>query len=242
MTPVSVCIATRGDVPLRPIFLSIPRGWEIVWWNNGDGTVTVTNSDAENFVDVQYSGVPDLGPHARFAAIEYASHDLILVQDDDVIISDPQAIVDTFIATRDICAMCGESMARQATPAGHVVWACIEKHCVLDEVVCNLPMEFREHYPDSSLVGFGSCFHRDAPERAFSRFFGYHHNMSRTDPLFLRESCRVFTVLTPRVLVDIPKTDMPYASDPNRLWKDKNHIKYRDEALNLAREVRDGQG
>jgi hypothetical protein len=221
VTPVSVCIATRGDVPLRPIFLSIPRGWEIVWWNNGDGTVTVTNSDAENFVDVQYSGVPDLGPHARFAAIEYASHDLILVQDDDVIVSDPQAIVDAWHRVIwESNGLCG--------PDG-----------LHEGAVCNLPPEFREHYPDSSLVGFGACFHRDAPERAFKRFFDFHRGMSRDDPLFLRESCRVFTVLTPRVLVDIEKQDLPYASDPNRLWKDKNHIKYRDEALALAREVRD---
>lgn len=221
---VSVCIATRGDVPLRPIFLSIPRGWEIVWWNNGDGTVTVTNSDEGHFVDVQCSGVPDLGPHARFAAIEYASHDLILVQDDDVIVSDPQAIVDAWVRA-------GRILGRCPVPGGEDV--------TIDHVVCNMPPEFRIHYPDSAMVGFGAVFHRDAPEKAFSRFFAYHHNMSRTDPLFLRESCRIFTTLTPGVLVDVAKTDMPYASDPNRLWMQPGHIKSRDTALDLAREVRD---
>ena len=231
MTPVSVCIATRGDVPLRPIFLSIPRGWEIVWWNNGDGTVTVTNSDAENFVDVQYSGVPDLGPHARFAAIEYASHDLIYCQDDDVIVSDPQAIVDEWIAN------CVWRVIPESLRPGPLGYA--SERVDGDHLVANMPLEFRPHYPDSCMVGFGGAFHRDVPERAFSRFFAYHHNMSRTDPLFLRESCRIVTTLATRVLVDVLKTDMPYASDPNRLWKDKDHIKYRDEALALAREVRD---
>ena len=102
-----------------------------------------------------------------------------------------------------------------------------------------MPQEFRPHYPDSAMVGFGSCFHRDAPERAFTRFFDHHDGMTREDPLFLRESCRIFTVLTPCVLVDVPKVDMPYASDPDRLWKQPGHIQSRDRALQLARQVRD---
>ena len=223
---VSACIATRGDVPLRPIFLSIPRGWEIVWWNNGDGTVTVTNSDAENFVDVQYSGVPDLGPHARFAAIEYASHDLIYCQDDDVIVSDPQAIVDEYV----------DEGTHLHDEFGKGLTTYFEHP---DSIVCNMPPEFRTHYSDSAMVGFGSCFERDAPERAFQRFFDYHSGMRRNDPLFLRESCRIFTTLTPRVLVDVARQDMPYASDPNRLWKQQGHLHFRDRALRMAREVRD---
>lgn len=215
---VSVCIATRGDVPLRPIFLSIPRGWEIVWWNNGDGTVTVTNSDAENFVDEQYSGVPDLGPHARFAAIEYASHDLIYCQDDDVIVSDPQAIVDEYVDEgTHMGDSFGEGLTFHFEPP--------------DLVVCNMPPEFRPHYPDSAMLGFGGAFHRDAPERAFARFFDHHLNMRRTDTVFQRESCRIFTALTPRVLVDIKKQDLPYASDGTRLWKQADHLSSRDTAL-----------
>ena len=239
MTPVSVCIATRGDVPLRPIFLSIPRGWEIVWWNNGDGTVTVTNSDEENFVDVQYSGVPDLGPHARFAAIEYASHDLIYCQDDDVIVSDPELIVRQYCSGESYDATDKFRLFPDSNSSyKEALWNDGGEHD-REYVICNMPQEFREHYPDSSLVGFGACFHRDAPERAFQRFFDYHSGMKRNDPLFLRESCRVFTVLTPRVLVDIDKQDLPYASDGTRLWRQPGHLNFRDRALTLAREVRD---
>lgn len=206
---VSACIATRGDVDMSPILDSLPEDWEVIIWNNGLGLVG-TWRPGEQIDDIE---VGDLGPHGRFAAIEYASNDIIYVQDDDVIVSDPQAIIDR--------------------------WLWVGGRHDADYVVCNMPQEFRPHYPDSCMVGFGAAFHRDLPEEAFKKFFAYHHNMSRTDPLFLRESCRVFTVLTPFVLVDVPKVDLPYASDDNRLWKQEGHVKFRDTALDLAREVRD---
>jgi hypothetical protein len=107
----------------------------------------------------------------------------------------------------------------------------------IGHVVCNMPQEFRVHYPDSAMVGFGAAFHRDLPERAFSRFFAHHASMTRDDPLFLRESCRVFTGLTPCVLVDVAKTDLPYASDPSRLWKQPDHVACRERMLDLVRQV-----
>jgi len=204
---VTACIATRGDIDMTPVLASLPKKWETIIWDNRIGVYV--NGKCVQAVPL------DLGPHGRFEGLRrYATNTLCYVQDDDVIVSDPQAIVDSWIGSD------GPFHA-----GAHVV--------------CNMPPEFRPHYPDSAMVGFGAAFHRDLPETAFKRFFDFHHNMSRTDPLFLRESCRILTTLTPRVLVDVGKTDMPYASDPNRLWKDKNHIKYREEALGLAREVRD---
>lgn len=205
---------------MEPILNCLPRDWEPLVWNNGGGYLRRMFWNGDWWQKDMSAGdaeVPNLGPHARFAAIDWASHDTIFVMDDDVLVASPQIIVDTFLA--EFCSDFGPD-----------AW---------DGAVCNLPMEFRPHYPDSSPLGFGSVFHRDAPEKAFSRFFSYHHNMSRTDPLFLRESCRIFTVLTPRILVDVAKTDMPYASDPNRLWMQPDHVKSRDTALDLAREVRD---
>ncbi|HEU4400816.1 MAG TPA: hypothetical protein VFT43_01805, partial [Candidatus Polarisedimenticolia bacterium] len=161
--------------------------------------------------------LPDLGPHARFAAIQYARGDLIYVQDDDVIVSDPRAIVDEWLEVEAIVAA---------------------EHGQPDFVVCNMPPEFRKVYTDTALIGFGAAFHRIAPAKAFDRFFAFH-GLDRDDQLFLRESCRVFTVLSPRVLVDVPKTDLPWASAPNRLWKQPDHIEMRERMLKLAREVRD---
>lgn len=183
---VTACIATRGDVDMQPILDSLPDGWEKVVWDN--------------------SRVPDLGPYGRFAAIEDASNSLVYVQDDDVIVSDPQAIVDAW--ERD------------------------------DHVVCNMPQEFRPHYHDSAMVGFGGCFHRDLPARTFARYLRYTET-SVDDPLFLRESCRILTCIAPRVLVDVPVTSLPYANDSTRLWKQPGHVQSRDKALELARRVRD---
>jgi hypothetical protein len=218
---------------MTPILESFPSDWETLVWDNGrerceiDGSVSVP--------------VHDMGPYGRFAAIKYSSNDLILVQDDDVIISDPQQIVDAWVHWRDNVGANIPYLDENPDedPLTSEEREFLAANVQISHVVCNLPSEFRPHYPDSAMVGFGAVFHRDAPEKAFTRFFAYHHNMSRTDPLFLRESCRIFTVLTPRVIVDIPKTDMPYASDPDRLWKQPGHVQSRDRALALARRVRD---
>jgi hypothetical protein len=222
MIPVSVCIATRGDVFMGEIYKSFPDDWEIVTYDNGAGTVSViTSRHKGEFYEIRAEGKPDLGPHARFAAIEYASHDLILVQDDDVIVIDPQAIVDRWERANEGHLF----MSTDPTP-----W---------DGIVANVPREFRVHYPDSALVGFGACFQRDLPEKAFTRFFAHYPNMERDDPLFLRESCRIFTTLTHRVLVDIEKKNLPYASNDDRLWMQEDHLHFRERALSMAREVRD---
>jgi hypothetical protein len=208
---VTACIATRGNVDMEPILDSLPAKWQRVVWNNGDEMVWLQNQHGAAWT---FHPVSDLGPHGRFAAIDHAAHDVVYVQDDDVIVSDPQQIVDEWL---DL----------------------LHNHNRDDVVVANMPAEFRPHYPDSIMVGFGACFHRDAPETAFAKFFDFHTTMTRTDPLFLRESCRIFSILTPQYLVDVLKTDMPYASDPDRLWKQPGHIQSRDKALMLAREARD---
>jgi len=189
---------------MQPILRSLPSHWETIVWDNRLGVYV--NGKCVQAVPL------DLGPHGRFEGLQrYATNTLCYVQDDDVIVSDPEAIA----------------------------WESDSGAAEYGRLVCNMPPEFRPHYPDSAMVGFGACFHRDAPERAFKRFFDFQHCMSRDNPLFLRESCRIFTTLTPRVLVDIPKTDLPYASDPNRLWKQPDHIRMRERALAMAREVRD---
>lgn len=106
-------------------------------------------------------------------------------------------------------------------------------------LVANMPAEFRPHYPDSAMVGFGAIFDHDLPGEAFERFFGHHTGMTADSPLFLRESCRAFAVLTPLKLVDLPKKDLPWASDPDRLWRQPEHVVMRDRMLDLARQVRD---
>lgn len=243
---VSAIIPTRGDVDMRPVLASLPVEWEvIVWdnsgalfhyWPNGARSVHLNVGALDLGLRPAPELVPNLGPHARFAAIAYATGDVIYVQDDDVIVSDPQAIV-TALVTRQ-CPEC-DALDHQEMTDGS--WICHTCGCVEqlpESIVCNVPEAFRVHYPDSGIVGFGAAFHRDVPELAFARFFARHPAMQRDDPLFLRESCRVVTTLTPRVLVDVEKVDREFASNPDRLWKQPDHFWAAQRMINLARMAR----
>jgi hypothetical protein len=201
---------------MQPVLDSLPPEWEKIVWNNDTGrcSIQVTINDKTGWA--HHGGHSDLSVYGRYAAIEYASHDLIYVQDDDVIVSDPQAIVDRWLYDVE-----GEGTGYS--------------------VVANMPQEFRhDGYTDSCLVGFGSCFHRDLPQRAFSKYAVWKSTRPEPPtPEFLRTCDVVFTTLTPRVLVDVPKTDREMASDPNRMWKQPGHVGGRTRMLELARQVRD---
>jgi hypothetical protein len=228
---VSACLVTRGDQEeeLQRIIESIPQGWEIVIWDNGEKMVSRSDGYAEVCTD--------LAVYGRYAAIAHASHDLIFVQDDDVIVSDPQAIVDEWDRV---------ALTKESDPAGpQPDWN--------SHVVCNMPQEFRPHYPDSGLVGFGAAFHWDAPQRAWLRLGQWRlreleagrlaprvaAEVVRDSEVFLRRCDNVFTTLTPIVMVDVPKIDCAYASDSNRMWRQSDHIGERDRMIQLARQVRD---
>jgi len=214
---VSAIIVTRGNVDLQPVLASIPMEWEVLVWNNGQGTVRIRTIGGDELC----AGNPDLSVYGRYAAIEYASHDLIYVQDDDVIVSDPQKIAETWWNVDTFEPVVEDS------PDGYLV--------------ANMPQEFRhDGYTDSCLVGFGACFHRNLPARAFEYFEDEISDAYiKASPLFQRTCDVVFTTLTPRVLVDVPKTDREFASDQDRMWRQPNHYGERVRMLELARQVRD---
>ena len=94
-----------------------------------------------------------------------------------------------------------------------------------------MPERFRPHYPDSCLVGFGAIFHRDLPDAAFTRV--------PMAPSFHKTADVYFTTLTPnRLLLDLPYRDQPWASDPDRMWKQPEHVPIRAHALEHARSFR----
>lgn len=220
MASVTAIVVTRGDVDLEPIVASLPSDWELVIWNNGSKRVGVYGSDNDRIED----GVSDVSVYGRYAAIEYATNDLIYAQDDDVIVSDPQAIVNEWIANC-VWTFPDGSLTSVRQNGAHVV--------------CNMPPEFRPHYPDSALVGFGACFHHSLPETVFDRWKLAGADNWVDAPTFRRCCDVVFTTLTPRVLVDVPKENREMASDPNRMWKQPGHLGERTTVLNLARKVRD---
>ena len=242
MTAVSAIIVTRGDVDMQPILDSLPDEWEkVVYVTHGGydvprGTCHVIPAGVQFVWNPNECGsLADLSVYGRYAAIEYASGDLIYVQDDDVIVSDPGAFV-----AKDL----RDSNGLLPMDAGYVV--------------CNQPPEFRhDFYVDHALVGFGACFHRDLPTSAFGRYLDSRHNgglldiggivVSKSFPtplpqheidLFYRTCDIVFTALTPRVLVDVPVTSLPYASDPGRMWTTPGHQEERSRMLALALAVK----
>jgi hypothetical protein len=223
---VSAIIVTRGDVDLAPIVASLPIDWQVVICDNS-GKLTANQAfrmRKYRVGDHMFWPHSDLSVYGRYASIPSAKQDLIYIQDDDCIVSDSQAIVDAWKVS---------SWARQ------------------DYIVANMPQEFRLHYPDSCLVGFGACFHRDLPAKAFERFLrptrmdpeggwiGYMDSVRLTSSMLRRTCDVVFTTLTPRVLVDVPVEVLPYAHDEGRMWKQPNHFGERTQVLEMARKVRD---
>jgi len=102
-------------------------------------------------------------------------------------------------------------------------------------IVCNMPQEFRanyEHQPDK-LMGFGSCFERSLIRPTFEHYL----RCFPIDPVLLREPGRIFTGLNQdRIkLVDVPKRDLPWATAPNRLYRQADHQWYAEEARRRVR-------
>ncbi len=106
-----------------------------------------------------------------------------------------------------------------------------------DAITANMPPQFRhDFYERHCLVGFGAIFHRDLPKRAFDRFNAYYGD-SVAEEWFMRTCDVVFTALSTRHLVDIGCENMPYASDPDRMWKQPEHQGERKHMLEYALRV-----
>jgi hypothetical protein len=160
----------------------------------------------------------DLSVYGRYAAIEECEHDLIFTVDDDVAL-DPGS-VEQFVEA----------------------WWRVPSWGSRNYVVCNMPQRFRDtgFYDDHALVGFGAIFRRDLPGATVARLDSFLYRQGRGLPeSFHRTADIVFTALTPRILVDLPYTDLPWASAPNRMWKTDGHVAERTRMLELVRQVRD---
>lgn len=234
---VSAIIVTRGDVDLDEILASLdPDVFERLVWDNGSGELRRHQKNGP----VRLKRVDDLAVYGRYAAIKYATHDLIYVQDDDVLHATEgvKEIVDTWVEEGARRALAGGS-ANFTASEGEKLEADLSRYFV----VCNMPANFRHaFYAEHALVGFGACFHRDAPERAFRRWDQTPIGVDglRSDMEVFRRTCDIiFTALTPRVLVDVPYEDMPWASAENRMWKQSYHVEERTRVRNAVLEFRD---
>lgn len=234
---VSAALVTRGDHDLAEIFDSLPFNEVVVYDNTGTIAVLrspgaqIETSEATYFFPhgselYDFGTVdgpnPDLAVYGRYAAAERATSKVVFVQDDD-------------------CVLPPESIAAllAAYQPGHVV--------------CNMPSEFRHSfYRDHALVGFGAVFDRDLPKKAFDRFAAmvprlglsnYGWSLPGGEGGRFNRCCDVvFTTLTPRILVDVPYRNLPWATDPDRMYRQPDHVGDRVEILDLAKKVRDHRG
>jgi hypothetical protein len=158
---------------------------------------------------------PDLAVYGRYAALARCSRDVVLVQDDDVL-----------LPRESILALCA------AYEPG--------------VLVANMPQRFRDtgFYDDHCLVGFGALFDRELPRSAFHRFasdpFDGYSNWGWYLPggeRFNRACDIVFSAFTPRKLLDLPYKDRDFASAPNRMWRQPNHVGERTRMLELVRQL-----
>jgi hypothetical protein len=231
---VAAIIVTKGDVDLSPIvghvpiegepYLpetigSLPAEWERLVWDNSAGLLTRWRHGSFRSWwrgNEHGDSVQDLSVYGRYAAIAHAlDSDLIYVQDDDCIL--PPESFDMLLA---------------AYQPGHIA--------------ANMPERFRPHYPDSCLVGFGAIFDRELPSRAFGSYdieaitrWETGDGWQPPKGTFHRTCDVVFTILTPRILIDAPVEILDYAHGDDRMWKQPTHVSERARMLALARRVRD---
>ena len=161
---------------MSPVLGSLPSEWPVVVWNNSQTAL-------------------DWAVYGRYAAVYEAESDLIFVQDDDCVVSDPRALV--------------------------VLWHEWEgrRGGAVDHVVCNMPQEFRhDFYAHHALVGFGAVFHRSLPPQ-----MPVPWDAPGDMQVFLRCCDIAFTARFPRVFADVPVTNLSHAHADNRMWKQPGH-------------------
>ena len=181
---------------------------------------SLTDEGIEEIVVWDNSQRQDLGVYGRYAAIAETDAPLILVQDDD-------------------CVLPPESIEE-------IMWTSDSGGSAYGQLVCNMPQRFREQpmyaNGDTALVGFGACFHRDLPERAFRQWdhVAISDDGLNADTAWFHRTCDVlFTALTPKVLVDVPYENLPWATDESRMYRQNGHTAERKRMLELALKVRD---
>lgn len=211
----SAVIVTRGDVNLDKIIQSLERPPfdEVIVWDNGLRKVLRYGNTQRPLVAAR--DVPDLSVYGRYAAIQYAAGDLIFFQDDDCIVSDPQAIRDAWMPGHLVC-----NMPERFRHEGYTDSALVGFGSIVER---GLPERAFQRY-------------------AFNVLLPGRQNIGQMldgGEVFNRTCDVVFTTLTPRILVDVLHEDLLYASDVTRMWTQPGHLEERIKMLTLARKVRD---
>jgi hypothetical protein len=107
------------------------------------------------------------------------------------------------------------------------------------KIVCNMPVSLghRANYQDQldKLVGFGCVCERSLIKETFERFWKYFP----IDRVCLREADRIFTGLNAEriKLVDVPVRHLEWATAPDRLYRQAEHVSMTEAARQRVRQV-----
>lgn len=183
---VTICLVTRGDVDLGPIFESLAP-------LSPDRLVVYDNSRQT-----------DRAVFGRYIATQLGATELVYVQDDDCVV-DADAIV-----------------------AAHEP----------GRLVANMPVSRWADYPDSTMVGWGAVFERRLAFEAFNRYWAQPGVQIPRDPVFDRTCDVVFSALTPRTVIDVGFSHLPWAETDGRMFRQPGHKSERDRVLQRCRELR----
>lgn len=142
----------------------------------------------------------------RWLALEETDAELIYVQDDDCLVHTPAAVMEKLVKLGDPGLM-----------------------------MCNMPQEFRQHYTEDALVGFGAAMHRDLPRVALDWFLG---EASSWAVELLPRCCDIaVTGLNHLALCDVAVEHLPHAYLDGRMWKQPHHVgeraRFRQEVLRV---------
>ncbi len=99
-------------------------------------------------------------------------------------------------------------------------------------IVCNMAQDFQAAYANrrDKLIGHGGVFETSLVRPTFERYFSHFPGV---DVITMREPNRIFTGLNwPMLDVEyVGHKNLPYASGPDRLWKQPDHGLFHTEAL-----------
>jgi hypothetical protein len=209
---VSAVIPTRGNVELGDVLHSIYKAGVrdvVVYDNSGEWEPdALTLAPDQPDPALNILHDGDLSVYGRYAAIEHANSELIYTQDDDCVI-EAESI---------------KTLIRMSENMGGML-------------VANMPHSRWPDYTDSCLVGWGACFHRDAPAKAFAKW----PSEDGFPPEHYGVSDVWFTTLTMHMKMDLGFSHLPWAEGPDRMFKQPGHKAGRDAMLELARQARNAK-
>jgi hypothetical protein len=194
---------------------SVPRITEILLWCNGNANSTIIRDVTSTGIKCLSSGRNEF-IYGRFLAAEQATNDTIYTQDDDVLVSDIDTLIDLHASTDRLTCYLDEGHMRCV---GQKYRHCVGKHVLND-----------------TQLGWGSVFAKSSIsvlDRYRTRF--------GTDTFFLRKSDRLFCLLQcqEHICVQTKLHHLAGATDETALYRMKDHWRLNDLAAQRAMELVD---